>query len=494
MRLLEFLDEGVQIPHEPGGPGVPPGLRREEPRAYERWMAHVCSGDPRLAPWLDRLASGSAVVVLAGQQPALLGGPLYTLYKVLTALVAARRMRSAGLPALAAFWCVGDDTDHDEVGFASWPRGLLPPARVRDETPHLGERIGGLPLSRMEEAFAQLRGDWPAATEVLGRIESARAAAAGWSGFLAATLRAILPEPILFVDGNDPATIDASRAWLSRAAPRRAELRDALRAHIASELPRSTVPALAGEEAGRCLFVVEGPGRRLLPEDELPSPDQRLIPNVVLRPLLQEYLLPVAQVICGDAEIAYRRLLSPIYARLGGKPAPVARRFGATLFPRAWASDPEAPTPSRTLSAPDQALEDWARAGLDPALGDQLSRTRREVVGALEDLLPHLAEVDRSLPQLLESARGKIDFQLRRIEEAVVGKVRQQLQRKGPEIAHLREFLLPRGARQERSFTLWTPALYEGLPAYGDLERIVETWFDRGGKGHALIAIEGGGA
>jgi uncharacterized protein YllA (UPF0747 family) len=492
MKLLAFADE-------PGGPAPDPaprpaiaGLAGEDAPVYARWIAHLCRRNARLDPWREPLASGSAVVVLTGQQPGLLGGPLYTLYKALTAVVAARRLRAAGQPAIAAFWCVGDDTDHDEVAFTSWPRRTEPPARVRDEIAHEGERIGGLPAARMEAACAQLRSDWPGAVETLDAIDRARTGGGDWSGFLAASLDALIAEPILFLDGNDPVTIEVSQSWLRRAAPERAALGEALAARAAAVRDQGEVPRLTGEEATRCLFVLEGTGRRLLPENEIPSSGAKLLPNVVLRPLLQEYLLPVAQVVCGDAEIAYRRLLPPIYERLGGQAAPLLRRFGATLFPPIWGTDPSAPPPGATLSAPDRVLEEWALENLPAGLVDRVARVRKEVGEALEALVPALAEVDRSLPQLLDSARGKIDFQIRRIDEALVSKARQRLQRKGPEIAFLREFLLPRGGRQERSFTLWTPGLFEGGAVYPRLEGAVEAWFDRLGEGHAMLAIEGG--
>jgi hypothetical protein len=98
--------------------------------------------------------------------------------------------------------------------------------------------------------------------------------------------------------------------------------------------------------------------------------------------------------------------------------------------------------------------------------------------------------VDRSLLQLLESARGKMDFQMGRIEEGVRAKARQALYRRYPVLAHLREFVIPRGRQQERSFSLWTPLAWDGPTALADLAACVSNWFDRGERGHALMALE----
>ncbi len=470
------------------------GLREDDPAAYGRLIEHLIAGSPRVAEHRGPLLDGRATVVLTGQQPALLGGPLYTLYKVLTAVETARRIRERGGSAIAAFWCVGDDTDHDEVAAASWPGTSGPPSRVRDESPADGAQIGPLEVDRMRPAFDRLRAEWPgAASATLARIESllAESAGSGWSGFLRRVLE-IQAEgsPLLFLDGGDPEVVRSAQPWLRRFVAERASLAAEMDQQAADIRARGGVPVLAGDEARRCLFVFPGRGRRVLEERETPDAAAVLAPNVVLRPALQEYLLPVQSVICGEAEIAYRRLLGPVYRRTGRPAAPLARRFAATLFPPAWASDDHAPEPSDALADPDGAIERWALHELDPALLEEVARARGQVAERLRALTPALDSLDRSLGQLLDSAAGKIDFQIGRIEEGVRSKARLLLHRRHPELKHLREFLKPRGKPQERSFVLWTPELWEGPGARVEIRRLVAAWLERGAGEHALIALE----
>ena len=54
------------------------------------------------------LAAGQADIVVTGQQPGFLGGPLYTLYKVATTIALARSRSLAGKPTVPVFWS-GDD-------------------------------------------------------------------------------------------------------------------------------------------------------------------------------------------------------------------------------------------------------------------------------------------------------------------------------------------------------------------------------------------------
>ena len=67
-----------------------------------------------------RLAEPNTVAVVTGQQAGLFGGPLFTLYKGLTAAkLAARITQEHGVPAVAVFWVESEDHDWDEVASVS---------------------------------------------------------------------------------------------------------------------------------------------------------------------------------------------------------------------------------------------------------------------------------------------------------------------------------------------------------------------------------------
>jgi uncharacterized protein YllA (UPF0747 family) len=468
-------------------------LLREDPAAFGRLMAHFCAGDPRLAPYAEPLARGEAVVVLSGQQPALLGGPLYTLYKTWTTIEAARRMRASGTPAVAAFWCVGDDTDHDEVRLSSWPVRAGAPRRLRDDRDAGGRRIGALEIERMAGALEALRADAPLVSG--WTAFEAAASSATWSGFLEAALKSLAgDEPLLFVDGNAPEVLGASQSWLRSMAGERRGLAREISELVGRMSASGKVPGLSGDEAERAVFVVDGDGRRPLEIDRAPDAAMTLLPNVVLRPALQEHLLSVARVVCGEGEIAYRVCLGPVYARTGRPAAPLARRFEATLFPPPWGASTEAPDPSIVLDDPDRALDGWAGRSLDPEARAALDTARKEIAERIASLGPALAQVDRSLGQVVDSAAGKIDYQLQRVDDALNSKARAALLRRHPALANLREILLPRGGAQERSFSLWTPFQWEGPGAREGMDAAVRAWFDRGEEGHALLTLDEGGA
>ena len=58
------------------------------------------------------LADGNALCVTTGQQPGLFLGPLYTVYKIMTAVALARRVEEkSGERTVPVFWNASDDSD-----------------------------------------------------------------------------------------------------------------------------------------------------------------------------------------------------------------------------------------------------------------------------------------------------------------------------------------------------------------------------------------------
>ena len=97
-------------------------LSRERPRgavadALEEYNVRLGAGEETLAN-IARLRSPDCAVVVTGQQPGLLGGPLYTLYKALTAIRLARYLGGEpGVPCVPIFWNASDG--HDPREYAS---------------------------------------------------------------------------------------------------------------------------------------------------------------------------------------------------------------------------------------------------------------------------------------------------------------------------------------------------------------------------------------
>ncbi|MGH7606926.1 MAG: bacillithiol biosynthesis protein BshC, partial [Gemmatimonadales bacterium] len=112
----------------------------------------------------DRLAAGEVLTVTTGQQPGLFTGPLYTVYKALSAVALARRLeRERGVPVVPVFWLAGDDHDFAEANHAWVLNTAGDPVRIV-----LRERPADAPLMPL---FRELCG--ADAGAALGRLSDA---------------------------------------------------------------------------------------------------------------------------------------------------------------------------------------------------------------------------------------------------------------------------------------------------------------------------------
>lgn len=107
---------------EARGQSMPQPLQAEEldelRRLHRSWGADADSMES-----IEALGRPGVRVVVTGQQPALLAGPLLVLYKAAAAvrLAAELQTRHHGLHFVPVFWVADEDHDFDEVRRACWP-------------------------------------------------------------------------------------------------------------------------------------------------------------------------------------------------------------------------------------------------------------------------------------------------------------------------------------------------------------------------------------
>jgi bacillithiol synthase len=447
---------------------------------------------PAMEPAWRALLRGEGVTVVAGQQPALLGGPLYTLYKLLSAIeLAAELERSLGCPALAVFWVVGDDADFGEVSSAWLPGSDGSVRRVRDEElPPGGTMIGMLPAQRQLGMLPAHGPDLVTAT-VASAVASAGAAGGDWSGFLAALMFRLLPGvPCFFIDGAHPAVVREQSPWVREAA-RAWPLGELLREGEAEARAAGFEPALDPSLGDRAAFRLLGTRREAWNGE--PGDAATLGPNVVLRPLLQDLLLPNAATVCGPSEVRYRAQLGPVYRHAGIPRPPLVPRLRAVLLPpgrpaEADGSPAEGIPSVEAFRDPDAYL---AGRTQEAAPADLLARTDALRLRTRDDLAAlgaQLETYDAGLPQIVASAGGKVDFQLQRVREGILARARQRLLRTDPRLAHWREFVRPRDGEQERSLSLLSPFLLDGPEAAGELREAARGHLRRWDEGRPAAA------
>jgi uncharacterized protein YllA (UPF0747 family) len=174
--------------------------------------------------------------------------------------------------------------------------------------------------------------------------------------------------------------------------------------------------------------------------------------NVVLRVVTQDALLPTAAQVVGPGEAAYLGQLGGVYEALGVRLPLRVPRLSATWLPAAvWRrARAEGWDPWELVADPDGVVREAAGRRIPPGLVERLQAMRRRAAEDMESLAAESRALDASLPQLLESARGKLDYQLGRLLEAFLAKARTRLDHAHPELPRLRAALRPQDRPQER--------------------------------------------
>lgn len=450
---------------------LPAALARELGDYHRRLGASAAS----LAN-LDRLARGETVAAIAGQQPAPLGGPLYALHKTASAIGLARAASEwIGGACVPLYWMHGEDSDFAEIRGATVADAAL---ELHDlALPAEAHRDGGLvgdlalePLAALEAEALALWSGLHGHAEAAALLGQARRSARDLGEAVSALMLALFADAgLVVIDPRLPAFRDAARGVIDR------YLADSDRIEAAARAAGARLEALGGRRAlsdaslESFVFEVASGGRhKCLAREARGRADAiTLSPSVALRPAVQDGVLPTVLMACGPGEIAYLMQLREVFEAVAVAPALVAPRFGATWLPPAAiellaASNAE---PWPLVCATDQVLHALAERQIPDPLAQELASSRQEAEAALARLAGAAREFDASLPQLIESARGKVDFQFARLAEGIVSKARNRLDREHPLWRRLRYVLLPGDKLQERRIASLEPVVRRGAGA-----------------------------
>lgn len=368
---------------------------------------------------VESVLRGEGAFVTTGHQPVLLLGPLYVLYKALTAIsLAARLEETLGAPVVPLFWIASDDHDWDEVGSATIldrsdaPRTLTLPVPDGGERRSVGSHL--LDGSGMDviSTLPDIVPESEFTAHYLELIQDAYAEGRPVSAAFARLLAGVLGD-------RGYAWIDSARPELRRAAaPFHGRLLSDWDRVLEAEAAGVRALAAKGFEApisrvedALPLFFDEGGGRHRVRRDGTASPErwrdrleaapEGFSPNVASRPALESWLLPVAATVLGPGEIAYWSQLGPLFGALD-VPVP-------SIHPRAAWMLVEART-RRVLDRTGLSPQDLA-AGAEPVVERLTREARPEAVKRAldrfrEDAGTGMAAIEEAVSDEVPGLRG----------------------------------------------------------------------------------------
>ena len=431
------------------------------------------------------LRDADCIAVVSGQQAGLFTGPLYTIYKAVSAVKLAGCLRQRNTKAVPVFWIAAEDHDFIEVAKAEiiGRDCQLKNVEVSTDLHRDGQPVGRVVLddsiNGVVDQLFELLPNSEFAEDMKALVQHAWQPGRGYVESFATMMTSLLGRyGLIFLDPLDPEMKKLAAPLYSAAARQAPDIATAVEQrsrelesagyHAQVLATANSFPLfLHNEEGVRRALVRTGNGKyqakdtdqqysiQELAELALNEP-QRFSPNVTLRAVVQDYLLPTIAYYGGAAEIAYFAQTAEVYRMLGRPATPILPRSSLTMIERHTGRVLE--RYGLTLAEFFEGLEPVTKRVVEEHLGANTSRhfsdAEQNVNQELDRLKRELHAIDPTLADALETGRKKINYQLEGLRTRFV---RAQMTR--DEAAHRQlqraaDQLYPNKALQERHISI----------------------------------------
>lgn len=441
-------------------------------RQNESWNASLKTREN-----VVRFRKGAAAIV-TGQQVGLFGGPTFSLYKALSAVKLAEEGARAGIDVVPIFWLASYDHDLAEVNHVSLPsaegalKSISTSSHAGSGAPVSAVRLGEEILPVVDEAAALL-GETDVVQLLRECYKPGETLATAFARFYA---RLFADWGVIVLDASDPelhriarpiyeAAVKQAGAIAEKLLERGQELESAgyhqqVKVTEASVLlftlqDGARTPMQRREEHGRTEFIVDADAERLSEKDllqRISEHPERFSPNVLLRPVVEDFLLPTLAYIGGSAEVAYFAQAAVVYESLVGRVTPILPRFSATLvepklqrlIERHGISIPD------VFQDADKLEQKLAANSLPQGLQSAFATAGQSFAANIAKIQQELEKLDRTLVDAAQTAASKMQHQLERLQQQAARAEAQKQEIIARHAESLSNGLYPEKGLQER--------------------------------------------
>jgi bacillithiol biosynthesis cysteine-adding enzyme BshC len=365
------------------------------------------------------LRESDTVAVVTGQQAGLFTGPLYTIHKALSAIKMTECLRDRGFKVVPVFWAATEDHDFEEVSkaFVLDRTGELAELKNEPSRCYENQPVGYVQLDKtIAETVTQLFDDLPLTDltdEVRSLIEDSWKPENYFGDAFAKLMTRLFGKyGLIMLCPLDKRLKELASPIYSQAIRRSPEIVDALRKR-SDELVTDGFHAQVtiGEDYFPLFWQANDNTRNSLKKskngtfqtkdhsreftiDELAEiagkEPNRFSPSVVLRSVVQDYLLPTICYFGGAAEIAYFAQSGEVYRILDRPRTPILHRQSFTVIE---------PKQAKTL--------------------DRYDLTLKDLFAGPDELLPRIVEqyLNKDTAKLFAEVEEKINIELNRLDQ-----------------------------------------------------------------------------
>ena len=445
--------------------------RRERVSSVLQSQNEAWGASPKTLANIARLRSGAAAVV-TGQQVGLFGGPLFSIFKALTAVKLSDLATQSGIDCVPIFWLATEDHDLAEINQAQLPgpdyslQKFTVPVQTIADAP-VGTIRFGSEIDSVVDAAAGVLGDSEAASWLR---ESYRSGETFGSAYARLFARIFGDWGVILLDSSDRVFHQISEPLLRAAIEKSAALEDALLARGRELEAAGYHQQVKVSPSSTLLFAIQNGARIplqrrddefLIGDNQVTKADllsrvsaepENFSAKVLLRPIMQDYLLPTLAYTGGSAEVAYFAQAAVVYQTLLGRITPIIPRFSATIVE----SKPHTLLDRYSLNfadlfqGPEGVRERIAASVLPEQLQSAFERASQSLDASLAEVRNHLVALDKTLVEAADNAAAKMRHQLESLQaRAARAEARQSevIERKAQVLSSL---LYPNKTLQER--------------------------------------------
>ncbi len=452
----------------------------------------------------------ASCTIVTGQQLTIAGGPLFTVYKLLTAVHKARKLsETSGVPVIPIFWLADEDHDFHEIAHLGIPfqQNWLNVTLSDDE--ESGKPAGIIKIKeswgevyrKLDEALVQTDFKDDLTQLINNSYKLGKTHMEAFGGLISAIFAEY---GVLLAGSAHPGVREELAPELKFLISKTTKIYEALES--ASQLVEERYHRQAAVSQSNWFWIDETSQRvKMAFHDEIWTAGDKeftteallseidknpgcISPNVFMRPLLQDMLLPNAAYVAGPGEVAYYAQMRSLYAVCDMKMPVIIPRFSFTIFE---------PAVSRVFDElpfefPEYAnrIEDLEKAYIEKSNALDIQKFH-------DDFVKELAEVADARLQVISSFDASLVGTLERIkkeQESAVDSLRQKMMRAAKSkqdvqikrLAKVQMMLFPNRNLQEREMA----SLYL-LNKYGKhlLDTLLEVMNDRKPDHHFIIRM-----
>lgn len=463
---------------------------------------------------LDLLNRNNALAVVTGQQVGFLGGPLYTLYKAYSAVSMAEKLHAIykELEFVPIFWVEDNDDDlvessrifsidkKDEVVLFDCHNNLEMPAKEMVAYKTFDEKI----LSILNDFYDSLP-DSKYKEDAINLVSDIYKQGELWKDAFIKLVNTIMKDTgILFVSASKAIASGICKKLVIKEIKGQGETERIITKHN-KELEQAGYHIQA--KVSSCnLFFTEGTQRKKInfsAEDnkyyinQKPKVSEELIkiaedapglfsPNVLLRPIFQDYLLPTAVYIAGPSEIGYCAQIREVYEYFGVEMPAFVQRHSATLLDKKSLKALEKEGLFFFLRRYEEIEKDTTESLIDDATESDIKTIIDNINDKFDELRNLAVQTDKTLGLSVDAAKSKAEHLIINLTKKIAASRKKQYASVLDLYKHTSTIVYPKNSLQERMIT---PLYFIGRFGLQNLRDILRELTFNSSKQHNLLSI-----